>query len=347
MSMATVLYLGTDEGVATVRGDGSSWELQHRALSNWDVCEVSATPAAPNVVFAGTRGDGVWRSEDSGKSWKKPSYGKRGPGKVRCVTMDPRDERTLYAGAEPIDVFVSHDAGASWECLDSLRDEPFVGTIQYPVAVVEPHVRDIAVDPTDSRIMYVALQVGYMMKTTDGGATWKLLDKQLDADVHTIGLSASDPSHVLIATGGHDYRLGKAPGKALYRSADGGETWQPSGASLDQEYSVPLVIDPTNPRVAFAGLAHGTPGAWRRPSGAEATIARTTDGGDSWQEVGRDLPDAGQRMAIGIAVDPVEPSNVYVALSDGQLLASHDGGDSWSRLEVRTPPPNDIKCVRD
>ena len=50
-------------------------------------------------------------------------------------------------------------------------------------------------------------------------------------------------------------------------------------------------------------------------------------------------------MAIGIAIDPVEPSNVYAALNDGHLLASHDGGDSWSQLDVRTPRPNDLVCA--
>ncbi|HLG73367.1 MAG TPA: hypothetical protein VK009_23350, partial [Chloroflexota bacterium] len=239
--MATILYLGTDEGVVTVRNDGSSWELQNRALGQWEVCEVAADAAAPNTVFAATRGDGVWRSDDAGKSWSKPSYGRRSPGKVRCLTIDSRDPRTLYAGAEPIDVFVSHDAGASWDALDGIHDVPFVSGVTYPVAVVEPHVRDIAIDPTNAGVMYAALQVGYMLKTTDGGKTWKLLDKQVDADIHTIGLNPKDPNHILVATGGHDFRLGKAPGRALYKSLDGGESWQPSGANLDHEYSVPLV----------------------------------------------------------------------------------------------------------
>lgn len=346
--MATILYLGTDEGVVTVRGDGGSWELANQALSQWEVCEVAADPGAPNRVFAGTRGDGVWRSDDAGKTWSKPSYGKRGPGKVRCVTIDPADKRTIYAGAEPIDVFVSHDGGTNWEAYDGLHDIPYIAGITYPVAVVEPHVRDIAVDPTDSNVMYAALQVGYMVKSSDGGKTWKLLDKQVDADIHTIGINAEQPNHILVATGGHDFRLGKAPGRALYRSTDGGETWQPSGAELEHEYSVPLVLDPTDPRVAFAGLAHGTPGFWRRPSGAEATIVRTLDGGESWQQVGVDLPELAQEMAIGIAVDPAEPRNVFAALHDGQVMASSDRGESWTKLTVRTPAsPNDIKCVRD
>ncbi|HEX6513058.1 MAG TPA: hypothetical protein VF157_12200 [Chloroflexota bacterium] len=344
--MTTILYVGTNEGVVTVKGGNGSWQSSEPALAEWEICGVSTLRSQPNVVFAATRGDGVWRSDDCGETWAKPSYGKRGPGKVRCITPDPRDERTLYAGAEPIDVFVSHDQGASWESLDSIWSQPFIGGITYPVAVVEPHVRDITVDPTDSRIMYAALQVGYMVKTTDGGASWHLLDKGLDADVHTICLDPSQPNHVMVATGGHDFRLGKAPGRALYRSEDGGETWQPTGANFFQEYSVPLAIHPSKPNVALAGLAHGTPGAWRRPSGAEGIIVRTMDGGESWQELPVEVPHAGKQMAIGIAFDPVEASNVYAALHGGSLIASHDGGDSWSEIDARTPRPNDLVCAR-
>ncbi len=103
--MASTLYFGTDEGVVTVTSqDGQSWKVENQGLKNWSVLK------APNRVFAGTRGDGVWLSEDSGATWKKPCYGKPGPGKVRCLTIDPHDTNTLYAGTEPIDVFVSRDS---------------------------------------------------------------------------------------------------------------------------------------------------------------------------------------------------------------------------------------------
>jgi hypothetical protein len=139
---------------------------------------VAYSPSAPNRVFAGTRGDGVWLSENFGATWKKPCYGKRGPGKVRCLTIDPVDTDTLYAGTEPIDFFVSRDGAKSWDCLDSVWDIPFVASVTYPVATVEPHVRDIVVDPNDPKIMYVALQVGYILKTTDSGKNWELFEQK-------------------------------------------------------------------------------------------------------------------------------------------------------------------------
>ena len=83
------------------------------------------SPAAPHRVFAGTRGDGVWVSEDYGVSWRKPCFGRRGPGKVRSVALDPSNPNRVYAGTEPIDLFVSEDAAKSWTRLDSATDEGF------------------------------------------------------------------------------------------------------------------------------------------------------------------------------------------------------------------------------
>ena len=88
--MAEMLYVGTTKGVTTLcRDNGSPWHIEHQGLKDWHVTGVVAVPSEPNRVLAATRGDGVWLSEDFGKSWKKPCYGKLGPGKVQSITLDP------------------------------------------------------------------------------------------------------------------------------------------------------------------------------------------------------------------------------------------------------------------
>jgi hypothetical protein len=73
--MASILYVGTDEGVVTLKSnDGRSYNVEHHGLKDWAIPEVAVSPSAPNKVFAGTRGDGVWLSEDFGATWKKPCY---------------------------------------------------------------------------------------------------------------------------------------------------------------------------------------------------------------------------------------------------------------------------------
>lgn len=344
--MESVLYVGTDDGVVAVRGgDGGHWEAQDRTLKGWAIPEVAPVPGAPNQVLAGTRGDGVWFSEDLGQSWKKPSYGKRGPGKVRCVTVDPQDSRRIYAGTEPIDVFVSEDLCKSWLRLDSVWDDPFVATVPYPVATVEPHVRDITVDPTDPNVVYAALQVGYILKSSDGGETWRLLNKDLDCDVHTIVVDPTNPSRIIVATGGHDFRLGRAPGRALYMSEDGGETWSPTALDFSQEYSVPLTMNPKDHNVLYSALAHGQPNQWRRETGAESLVIRSKDGGKSWERLERGIVEASKEFPEAIVVDEEDPNRVYAACRNGEFYTSADGGDSWSGMDVKIPGVSDVKLV--
>src|SRR2546426_2396316 len=238
--MASILYVATDEGVHTVKSqNGHGWKVEHQSLADWAVPKIAVSPARPNLLFAGTRGDGVWVSEDFGKSWRKPCYGKPGPGKVRCVTIDPKEPNTIYAGTEPIDIFVSRDAGKSWSRLDSIWRVPSVETVDYPVATVEPHVRDITIDADNPRTMYAALQVGFMVKSTDGGASWRLLNEGLDADVHTIVIDPRNPSSLFIATGGGDYREGAAPGGAPLKKPDRRRRWAPPPTEFSPHDSRP------------------------------------------------------------------------------------------------------------
>lgn len=345
--MATILYLGTDEGVVTLKSaDGRAWQVEHHALKNWAVPEVAARPDAPNRVCAATRGDGVWVSEDFGATWTKPSYGRRGPGKVRCLTIDPHDPNTLYAGTEPIDVYISRDWGKNWQRVDSVWKIPWVETITYPVAAVEPHVRDIVVDPKDPDTMYVALQVGYMLKTTDGGASWELLNRDLDADVHTIVLHPENTKNIFVATGGHDARKGVTKGRALYSSDDGGRTWSPMAAEFQEEYSVPLALHPEDPSRIYSALANGQPTQWRkRPSGAEALLIQSTDGGKSWQKLDNELARANQSFVEAFAFDPANSDRMYAAQRSGDLFGSEDRGATWFKLPLKLGHLSDMKAV--
>lgn len=345
--MTSMMYLGTSQGVMTLKsGDGRNWEQTAHGIREWQVTEVACVPGKPEQVFAATRGDGVWFSPDAGKTWRKPSYGRRGPGKVRCLAIDAQNPDTIYAGGEPIDLFVSHDAGRNWEAMDSLHDMPSVALVDYPAPWIEPHLRDIAIDPLDDRTVTVALQVGYMFRTTDGGATWKLLDRDVDADVHTIVVDPRLPSRMFVATGGHECRGGKVKGRALYRSLDGGASWAPTAMEFTQEYSVPLVMHPRDSAVLFSAVANSNPGDWGRPSGAESAVIRTTDGGNTWHQLVKGLEAASREFPQAIVIDEEHPDTLYMAPRSGALYASFDRGDSWTTLSAKLPEVQDIKLVR-
>lgn len=344
--MGSLMYLGTSQGVMTLKsGDGRNWEHTAHGIQDWQVTEVAAVPGAPERVFAATRGDGVWLSQDAGKTWKKPNYGRRGPGKVRCLAIDPQDSNTIYAGGEPIDLFVSHDGGKNWEAMDSLRNMPSVASVDYPVPAVEPHLRDITIDPLDHRTMTVALQVGHMLQTTDGGKTWKLLNRDVDADVHTIVVDPKQPSRMFVATGGHECRGGKVKGRALYRSLDGGASWEPTAMEFTQEYSVPLVMHPSNTDTLFSAVANSNPGDWKRPTGAESIMIRTTDGGNTWHQLSKGLEGASRDFPQAIVIDDARPDTLYMTPRSGDLYGSFDRGDSWTTLSPKLPEVHDMKLV--
>jgi photosystem II stability/assembly factor-like uncharacterized protein len=344
--VSVVLHIGGHDGVLTARKSGGNWEVAEQSLKDWAVEDLAVVPGAPGTLLAGTRGDGVWLSRDFGASWKKPSYGKRGPGKVRCLAVDPANPNRIYAGGEPIDIWVSDDLGSTWDRFDSVWSVPGIGSVEYPVAAVEPHVRDITVDPSDPQTIYAALQVGYMIKTADGGRSWNLIDREIDADVHTI---AVDPAHhgtMFIATGGHDSRSGRVKGRALYRTEDGGASWSPTALEFSQEYSVPLVMHPRNPNILLSSVANGTPGSWRRSTGAEGAIIRSLDGGKTWEQLGGRSSELSGYFAHAIAFDDSEPDHVYAALNNGEILASQDGGDSWVKVGLKASRASEMKCVR-
>ena len=349
--MTTALILATNQGVVVLGGKPEGdWNIDGRGLvwgsEQWEVSRLALVPSDPRKVLAGTRGDGVWLSEDQGKTWHKPSRGNRGPGKVRSITIDPHDTYRLYAGCEPIDIFVSEDLGESWVRLDSVRDGAAVDKVDYPSPRIEPHIRDIAISPSDPNTLYASVQVGHMLKSADRGRSWKLLHEGLDADVHVIAVHPQRPNQIVVTTGGGESRRGVAAGRALYQSLDGGETWKPIAMNFAQTFSEPLAVHPADADILYCPLAKGPPTLRKGSDGASGVLVRSHDGGTTWEQVDKGLDGMAKFFATAIAFDEDEPNTLYAAFGDGSLFSSQDSGDSWRNLGVRVEDVNDMKVLR-
>jgi photosystem II stability/assembly factor-like uncharacterized protein len=193
-------------------------------------------------------------------------------------------------------------------------------------------VRDIVIDPTNRDVIYAAFQVGYLAKSTDRGKTWTLQDKGIDADVHTIIVRPQDPKRLYAATGGHGRRQGVTTGKALYASADGGLSWMPMANDFEQEYAVPMAMHPNDSNVLVSAIASGPPPEWRRPSGAEARLIESHDGGKSWTVMEGAPKEIGVEFPRAITFDPAEPDQLYICTDRGKLFRSGNGGKDWSLI---------------
>jgi photosystem II stability/assembly factor-like uncharacterized protein len=341
--MTEIIYVGADEGLFRLsREAGGSWTTTKARMPRWSVTAIEVSPTAPEVVYIGTVGNGVWRSEDAGLSLVKPSYGRVGPGKVRSVTVDPHSASRIWVGGEPIQLFVSDDEAATWTTVTSVQDHPWVPQVPFPVHEIEPHVRDVVVDPLDENVLYVALQVGHIFKSTDAGKTWNLLREGMDCDVHMIYVDPRDTSRVLAIAGG------LSEGRGLFGSRDGGETWTPLAMNFAQDYGVALAVRPDNPAVIYTSLATGHSGHWPgRPGGAESAHIRTADGGETWEEIDLSaIANASRQLVLAYSFDPGAPDRLYAALSGGEIVVTDDAGDTWSTTGAQFAGVKDIRCVR-
>jgi photosystem II stability/assembly factor-like uncharacterized protein len=347
------LCVGTEHGVVIVnRTEDGRWSVDGRALDGYLVHGLAARLSEPTLVFAATRGAGLWRSRDAGASWQRVGADILPP-KTRCARIvEAGGALTVYVGTEPIALYRSPDGGDTWEELADVRRIAAERGWRYPLASVEPHVRDVAVHPADSRLLLLAMQVGGILRSADGGTTWEHVGPdQLDPDVHSIVCAAPASDAVYAATGGGGRRQYPPPaGFAAYRSDDRGRTWRLLTTTLDRTYAVPIRVSPADPERLLLGTGHETPVSWPgRPTVADAALYRSADGGATWERLTRGVPAPLTMMPDALEFHPRAPGWVVAGTGgeggqllppdqrDGSLLASADGGDTWEQAPLRLP----------
>ncbi len=203
----------------------------------------------------------------------------------------------------------------------------------------------VAVDPHDAGHVWAGAAAGGVLESTDGGVSWSaVFDDQPLLPVGAIAAHPADSSIVYVGTGeanggGYSY-----DGDGVYRTTDGGASWQPMG--LDQTRRIGrIAIDPLNPQRIFVAAAGGVyvPDSHRG-------VYRSLDGGATWAKVLFVAPTAG---AIDLAIDPANPDRVYAAIwehystpfqwvaggTHSGIWQSLDGGETWSRLAGGLPEP--------
>jgi photosystem II stability/assembly factor-like uncharacterized protein len=275
---------------------------------------LAVDPGDPDVVYVGLREGGVRRSRDGGSSWddcRPPEPG------IFSLAVSPADG-AVYAGTEPSRLFRSDDGGESWRALDSLLGLPSRPTWSFPPRPWTSHVRWIAPSPHDAALILVGIELGGLMRSTDGGATWHDHRPGAQRDVHSLAWHPRAEGRAYEAGGG---------GVAF--SVDAGDTWQAADDGRDRNYAWSVVVDPDDPDCWYVSVSTG-PFAAHGGRDPQARIYRRRAGGP-WQALGGGLPEPLPAMPYALIA---APGRLFAGLSDGRLWESADRGDTWQRCEL-------------
>ncbi len=251
-------------------------------------------------------------------------------GRCSAVTGVPGKTHTFLMGNAG-GVWRTDNAGQSWE---NISDEFFESGSIGAIAVAESDPNVIYVGTGQATIRgNVALGVG-IYKSQDGGKTWSHSGLRNAGQIAEIRIHPKDENLVYAAVVGNAFVPNEERG--LFRSKDGGKSWEKILYISARTGVVDISMDATNPRVLYAAAWTGQRKPWTIVSGSEeSALYKSVDGGDQWKKLSGGLPE-GLVGKIGVAVSPVRPNRVWAiveAPEDG-LFRSDDAGESWTRLET-------------
>jgi photosystem II stability/assembly factor-like uncharacterized protein len=325
------LLLSTDAGLVRITAEGERIPLQRKT----GFTPLAAAGSGSPIYYAATDDGEVHRSSDAARSWETAGSI---PGfrELSSLAVDPRDPDRLLAGMEPSALFRSEDGGRTWREDAAIRRMSEANGWSVPWSDSKGHVRTIAIDPNDPRRIYLAIEVGGVVRTEDGGETWENVRGGIHDDVHSVAVHSRNGAVVYAAT-----RHG------FGRSDDFAKSWRRIDAFEGQGYARPLAVNPARPEQLFTASATTGPGGFNRPGvGAECGIFRSEDGGLDWTHLTQGLPARFRPYVDGIAVDPVQPEHVVLADREGHVFESRDGGENWSQT-AQAPPVRRLLIIPD
>ncbi len=271
---------------------------------------MAINPQQPNILYAGSWGAGVFKSQDGGKSWAPSSSG-LGNLYINSMAIDPQNPSVLYAGTYRYKIYKSTDAGQTWFLSSQGIQE---GAIIYTIAI----------DPQNTNRVYIGTRGvdvnssppwnGVLYRSTDGGASWSVALSNVGGAsaqdwVYSISVLPTSPNEILAASHEH----------GPYLSTDYGATWKPVNSGINDLSGRATVFDP---RFSAPGTAYF--GVWHHNG-----IFKTTNGGASWVSKAGGI---GSARIYNMAIDPISPQTVYAATYGGGVMKTTNGGDSWSSM---------------
>ncbi len=311
----TILVGTVGRGLSVSRDGGKTWRRPTPMVADSRVYEVHADPTNPSVVYAGTD-NGICKSEDGGVTFRQMDNVLNDQWVWR-IAVDPVDPDIVYAGTKPPCLYRSRDGARTFEKLDCPWNPVFPLTGPDRIPEIN-RVTGLAVDPIDHNMVWACVEADGIRRSTDGGDTWVDVSPNLPGDMsfdyvdmHDVAVSASPRKGVILNRNNE-----------ILISNDEGETWNPSGAGVDN-WSLPFLRNVTLAdmgKTIFVGTGDDA-------TGYEGGIRRSRDRGESWEDL--ELPIEPNTPIYGLATHPMLPGLVAAGSRHGQIFVSRDNGDWW------------------
>jgi photosystem II stability/assembly factor-like uncharacterized protein len=317
-----MILVTTGNGIGrAISGVEQSWR-SNTVLQGQDVRCLAADPLERGIVYAGTQGNGVFRSVDCGETWQAAGLSGQ---VVTSLAASPHQPGLLYAGVRPAAMHVSADGGITWSELRGFRDIPnrfwWFSPAEKPW---QAYVQAITLSPADPDLLLAGIEFGATIRSIDGGRTWSgHLDGSL-RDCHCLTFHATDGEWV--------YEAGGTGGGASL-SRDGGRSWRKMKAGLAKHYGVACAADPEHPEIWYLSVAPNPGKAYG--SEPEAYLYRAS-GGAEWQPIGWQGQPMDE-MPIALAIDRTAPGHLYAGTTAGHIYHTADYGDQWQQLPLSFP----------
>jgi len=303
------ILAGTGEGIFASTDDGEIWVASSGGLKEFSMSALVIDPLSPSTLYAVAGSAGIFKSSDSGATWGTINTGLESP-QVYTLAIDPLEPSTLYAGTDN-GVFKSVDGGEKWEAASKgLVDK---NQTYRPISL-------IAINPHTPSTLYSYNKFNDLFISIDSAQTWTVLPANLEnISVNTIAIDPQGSDVLYIGTYG-----------GVYKSTDGGGSWQPANSGLPESAIVKsLAIDPITPASLYAGLFAND-------------IYKSVDGGGTWSRLDTDFSYAridlftavqdGRTIVFALGND-YDDGDYYPDGSVG-LYSSPDGGATWTEIEL-------------
>jgi photosystem II stability/assembly factor-like uncharacterized protein len=347
--MGVTLAVGTEKGAYLLRSDDrrADWNLEGPLFKGWRVTTFGRAPNGAYLLATGSNwfGAALHRSSDL-REWTQivdgPAWPKGGDRKLTQIWTLERAGTTLFAGVDEAGLFRSDDDGETWQSITGLNEHSTRSGWQPGLGGLAAH--RVVIDRADPQRMWVAISAVGVFRSDDGGDTWLPKNQGVpqtvtDQDIDDIGYCV----HCIVQDPAEPARLYRQDHRGVFRTDDGGDTWQRIEEGLPAGFGFPIVLEEESNRLFVIPLESDEN---RLPTDGQFRVFRSSDGGRSWEISGVGHPqDATFTAVLRGAMDSDQRKGVYLGTTAGKVIATSDAGDTWRTLPWTFPRILSVRVV--